>query len=114
VKEGTGGIGGSGSSRDRNLYRIEYLAELLGTPVKTIGLRPRSYAILTWKDEATYLEETWKAHQRIYRAWDAVVESLGELELLTAEEARGLRPEVRTIVGDQRESKFPRLPRLPG
>jgi hypothetical protein len=114
VKEGVGGIGISRSRRDRNRYRIEYLAELLGTPVKTVGLRPRSLALVMWKDEAAYLAEAWKAHRRIYRAWDAVVESLRELELLTEEEAKGLRPDLRTAVDDQRESKFPVLPRLPG
>ena len=72
VKEGVGGIGGSSGHEDRNRFRIEYLAALLGTPVKAVGLRPRSFAVVLWKDEASYLAEAWKAHQRIYRAWDAV------------------------------------------
>jgi hypothetical protein len=114
VKEGAGGIGTTTSLGDRNRYRIEYLAELLGTPVKSIGLRTHSFVVVAWKDEASYLADAWNAHQRIYRAWDGVVESLLDLELLTAEEAKGLRPELKTIVDDRRESKFPRLPELPG
>lgn len=114
VKGGSGGIGSTWSHGDRDRYRIEYLAALLGMPAKKIGLRQRSFAFVMWKDEASYLEEAWKAHQRIYRPWEDVVESLRELDLLTEDEAKGLHPEVKTIVDDQRESKVPALPELPG
>jgi len=112
VEKGTGGIGSSAPSEDRNPLRVEYLAQLLDTDAKKLPLRARPHIQIAWSDARRFEEEVRAARRAIRSAQRQVMARLKERGLLTEKEAAALVSPIKLDIKDFRQPKSPPLPAL--
>jgi hypothetical protein len=101
------------SSIDRNVYRYDYLADLLLTQPEYLPLRPEVSRTVAWKGADEYLAELEAARQQANAGFESLVRMLKERDLATSRETDGLRPRVEFTVSDQRANQQPPLPTEP-
>lgn len=102
------------SAIDRNVYRYDYLADLLMTQPEFLPLRPEVSRIVTWKGADEYLAELQAARQQADAGFQWLVRMLKERDLATLRETDGLKPQVEFNVIDKRANQQPPLPAAPG
>lgn len=95
---------------DRNLYRYDYLADLLMTQPEYLPLRPEVSRIVTWKGADEYLAELEAARQQVEASFQSLVRVLRDRDLATSRETDGLKPQVEFNVIDRRANPQPSLP----
>jgi hypothetical protein len=99
---------------DKNIFRFEYLADLLATQPDQLPLQPAILREVVWKGAEAYLAELRDAREQVNRGFQGLMRQLQERELLTGREADGLRPQVEFTVIDGRAERQPPLPEVPG
>jgi hypothetical protein len=103
----------SSSSIDRNVYRYDYLADLLMTQPEYLPLQREVWRTVTWKGADEYLAELDAARQEANAGFQSLVRMLKEHDLATSRETDGLKPAVELTVIDQRVNQQPPLPTEP-
>jgi hypothetical protein len=94
---------------DRNVYRYDYLADLLMTQPECLPLRREVSRIVTWKGADEYLAELQAAREQVEASFQSLVRMLKERDLATSRETDGLRPQVEFNVIDKRANQQPPL-----
>jgi hypothetical protein len=112
IEQGRGALGSRRPSGDRNGYRFDYLAELIGTQPKQLAIRQRSHVVVTWRDNQQYLQDVTKARGDIEAGYRRVLDRLQALKLLTKDEASALKPKIKLVISDERKEGLPPLPPL--
>ncbi len=98
------------NSIDRNVYRFDYLADLLLTQPESLPLQPEVSRTVTWKGADEYLAELEAERQQANAGFQSLVRMLKERDLATSRETDGLKPAVGLTVIDQRANRQPPLP----
>ncbi len=112
VSRRTGGFIAWRPLGNRNSYRFDYLADLVGTQPRQLGIKEKSWVIVMWRDKQQYVREARKARRNIETAYHGILERLQALKLLTEEEAATLAPKIKTSIADERKEGSPLLPPL--
>lgn len=97
---------------DRDQYRREYLALLLGRDLRWFNFDPRPYQTIHWKGSEEYtraIGDLWKEKQTMFRI---LVNDLQQRDLLSEEEAASLKPNISLVVRDLRNDNSISLPVL--
>jgi hypothetical protein len=98
---------------DRNVYRFDYLADLLMTQPESLPLRPQDSRTLAWTGADEYLAGLEAARQEANAGFQSLVRMLKERDLATSRETDGLKLAVELTVIDQRANQQPPLPTEP-
>jgi hypothetical protein len=101
-----------GVNRDR--YRLEYLASLLGQSVSELGLRERYTKLINWSGVQSYKVDVISFRELVKGNFERLKERCVEKELLSATETEALKPNLIITVNDMRENKTPALPEISG
>ncbi|MBZ5537281.1 MAG: hypothetical protein LAO31_15105 [Acidobacteriia bacterium] len=100
------GWGSSDSTKvDRDPYRREYLAYLLGRELSSFTFNPRAYHTVQWKGPEDFTREVtllWEGKKSMFQK---LVHDLRESNLLSDEEVESLRPNISLQVHDSREDQ---------
>ncbi|MCA1618918.1 MAG: hypothetical protein LC795_06320 [Acidobacteria bacterium] len=109
---GRGLAADSGCEVERDAFRVEYLAELLRTTAERFELEARSFHEVVCRDERQCRRALADLRDEAARAYAAVLGSLVGAELLGADEASGLKPDLTLVLYDYRERKTFPLPEM--
>jgi hypothetical protein len=99
------GSGFSDSKVDRDPYRREYLAYLLGRELSSFTFNPRAYDTILWKGPEDFTRDfalLWESKKNMFQM---LVHDLRERDLLSDEEAESLKPNISFQIHDEREDK---------
>ena len=103
-------MGHSHTIADRNLYRVEYLLDLLSTSREALNFQHDPSFSLVWKGTLAYRRELLRFRQQLRQSWQTVVTQLLQKDLLTADEATALTPNIAFKAHDHRENQTEKLP----
>ena len=95
---------------DRDVYRVEYLADLLGTTEENLGLEARSFHEVVCRDARECRRALAALRDETARTYAGVLERLFGAELLDPAEASELKPDLTFKLYDQRDGKTSPLP----
>lgn len=99
------GWASSDSEVDRDLYRREYLAYLLGKELSSFTFNPRAYHTIQWKGPEEFTRELtllWESKKSMFQM---LVHDLRVSHLLSDAEAESLRPNISLQVRDSRQDQ---------
>lgn len=105
-----GGCGYDYTSYVRDFYRVEYLADLLGTTADDLKLDARPSHTIICKDARQCRGELVGVRQGIEQSYAVVVGTLVEKNLLDASDAAALPPDITFMLYDERQKKTFPLP----
>jgi hypothetical protein len=94
----------------RDAYRVEYLADLLGTTEEELGLEARSFHEVVCRDTRECRRKLAALRDETARTYAAVLERLLGAELLDPAEAAGLKPDLTLNLYDERDRRADLLP----
>lgn len=100
---------------ERDAYRLEYLADLLGTSVEDLGLTAYPFREVVCRDARGCRRALAALRDEVAQAYAGVLGRLSGEGLLDAAEAEGLRPDLTLRLYDERDGKtFPLPARMSG
>ena len=104
---------GGGVSRDQ--YRVEYVADLLGTTEKELNLEPYPFREVVCREERPCRRALAAVRDEVVGGYTGAVKRLLDAELLDPAEAAELKPNVTLHLNDRRERRpFPLPSKLKG
>jgi len=106
-------VGGAICRLDTTETCLEWLGALLGEEVVDLGIKKRHSVSVGWTTAEAYLERVRAGQAQLLTAYWAVARRLVEAKLLTLDEARNLKPRVKTNVTDDRTDKTDAIPAVP-
>jgi len=105
------GIGHESTFDDRDLYRRDYLALLLGADT-SLGIDPRPSYSVRWTSPEAFAAQAKRLRDLHHRSFSQLATQLHDEGLLTSEESETLRPKITFAVHDLRTDKTIVLPSL--
>lgn len=115
VEPGTGSwVHDYSQSVDRNVYVLEYLADLVGTHIVTDEFRADSSHRLVWKNNRQYQSEVEFIKAAVEGRFGALKRRLVKSGVLSEEEAAAIPPNVEVVAIDHRSNRRARLPEITG
>ena len=96
---------------DRNAYRYDFLAELMGTPLETLAIQPYVSETIHWTNPDAYLSAMVTFRDSAQKRFQLLLSRLREADVLTPSQAEGLKLQLNVRVIDIRDNKQPPLSR---
>jgi len=106
------GTGQESTFNDRDLFRRDYLARLLGTDTQSLAFNPRPSYSIRWTSAEAFAAQAKRLHDLHHRSFSQLATQLHDDGLLTSEESETLRPKLTFAVHDLRTDKTIVLPSL--
>ena len=106
------GVGHGSTFNDRDIYRRDYLALLLGQDSQSLGLNPRPSYPIRWTSAEAFAAHARRIRDLHLRSFWQLERQLHDEGLLTSEESETLRPKITFAVHDLRTDKTIVLPSL--
>jgi hypothetical protein len=107
---GQTGVSSSETFRDRDKFRMEYLAVLLQTTIEGLKLNPQLSFSIAWNGTEHYKKEVKHIREKVEGSYKALIKELIERGLLSSQEAGTLAPSISIFVQDLRRDKRIQLP----
>ena len=112
VDDGQVGVGGCHRLKNRDGYRVEYLAGLLNVSDEQLNFSAFPSFKVLWKGVLAYQRETRRIRNEVRQSYDQLLEKLINEGMLTQTEANDLAPRIEFQLNDIRKDKSIALPKL--
>lgn len=106
------GVGHVSAFNDRDAYRRDYLALLLGADTQSLGFNPRPSYSIRWTSAEAFAAQANCLRDLNHRSFMQLATQLHDEGLLTDEERETLRAKITFAVHDLRTDKTIALPSL--
>ena len=106
------GISRESTFNERDLFRRDYLAWLLGKDAQSLGFNPRPSYSIRWTSAEAFAAQAKRLRDLHHRSFSQLAPQLHDDGLLTSEESETLRPKLTFAVHDLRTDKTMVLPSL--
>ena len=98
------------SDIDKDVFRLEYVADLLSVPEESLCLSAHPSLTVNWQGKTSFLRAVTQFRRRLESCYSGTVNQLVNSQLLTPNEASALKPKVKWTVSDIRRNKRVPLP----
>jgi len=105
---------GESSSRNRDQRNLEYAATMCGIAPAAFPIKEQEGMTVVWSDEESLISAVRSLEQRKRQEYASIVQTMVALGALSADDAAGLKLNIRLNVGDLRHNPRTPLPRIEG